>query len=28
LYRVASFFVLALITLTVAYAYNRRARAS
>jgi uncharacterized membrane protein len=28
LYRVASFFVLALITLTVAYAYNRRARTS
>lgn len=28
LYRVASFFVLALITLAVAYAYNKRARAA
>ncbi len=27
LYRVGSFFVLALITLAVAYAYNQRARA-
>lgn len=28
LYRIASFFVLALVTLAVAYTYNRRARAS
>jgi uncharacterized membrane protein len=28
LYRVASFFALAIIALVVAYAYNRRAKAS